>query len=167
MILLVLPDIRYVRCGDGYVACQVIGDGPTDLLVIFADVTHIEHGWREPGSARFLGRLADAMRVVQFDKRGFGLSDPLTGRPTLADRMGEITAVLDAVGSERVALFGLWEGAHMAIRYAIEHRERVTSLVIYGSAARNIWAPDYEFQPDRATREAGLIYSIEHWGDTG
>ena len=165
MIVFMLPEVRYVRCGDGYVAYQVVGDGPTDLLVIFADLTHIEHQWREPGNARFLGRLADAMRVIRFDKRGFGLSDPLTGHPTLGERMGEITAVLDAAGSERVALFGIWEGGHMAIRYASEHPERVSSLVLYGSGARNVWAPDYEFQPDRATREAGLLHFIEHWGD--
>ena len=161
------PEVRYASCGDGYVAHQVVGSGPTDLLVIFADLTHIEHGWREPAEARFLGRLADAFRLIRFDKRGFGLSDPLTGRPTLADRMGEITAVLDAVGSEKAAVFGIWEGAHMAIRYAVEHPERVTSLVIYGSAARSVSAPDYELQPDRATREAGLLYAIDHWGDAG
>src|SRR5262245_47429025 len=97
-----LPEVRYVRCGDGYVAYQVVGEGPPDLLAIFADLTHLEHSWRDPGSARLQGRLADISRFIRFDKRGFGLSDPLTGRPTLSDRMGEVTAVLDAVGVDRV-----------------------------------------------------------------
>ena len=162
-----MPEVRYARCGDGYVAYQVIGDGPTDLLVIFADLTHIEYEWREPSYARFLGRLTDGARVIRFDKRGFGLSDPLAGRTTLAERMSEITAVLDAVGAEQVALFGIWEGGHMAMRYAFEHPERVRSLVVYGSGARNVSAPDYELQVDRATMEAGLLHFVEHWGDPG
>ena len=159
------PEVRYVPCGDGYVAYQVVGDGPVDLLVLFADVTHLEHAWRDPSTARFAGRLSDWSRLIGFDKRGFGLSDPMVGRPSLAERMVEIEAVLDEVGSERTALFGVWEGGHMAMMYAAEHPERVSSLVLYGSAARHTSAPGYPFQPDRATREAALLYLIEHWGD--
>jgi pimeloyl-ACP methyl ester carboxylesterase/DNA-binding CsgD family transcriptional regulator len=161
----VRPEVKYVQCGDGYVAYEVFGGGSTDLLMIFADLTHLEHTWREPSEARFLNRLADSVRVIRFDKRGFGLSDPLTGRPTLSQRMSEISAVLDAVGSERTALFGIWEGGHMAMQYAVEHPERVTSLILYASGARHVSAPDYEFQPDRATSEAGILRFIEHWGD--
>jgi pimeloyl-ACP methyl ester carboxylesterase/DNA-binding CsgD family transcriptional regulator len=160
-----LPEVRYVRCDDGYVAYQVIGEGPPDLLVIWGYLTHLEHPWHDPSSARFLGRLADIARVIRFDIRGFGLSDPLTGRPALSERMGEINAVLDAVGTERVALFGLWEGGHMAMRYAFEFPERVSSLVLYGSAARFVSAPDYDLQIDRATAEAGLLLLVDHWGD--
>jgi pimeloyl-ACP methyl ester carboxylesterase/DNA-binding CsgD family transcriptional regulator len=160
------PEVRYVSCGDGgYVAYQVIGQGPPDLLAVFADVTHLEHEWREPTHARFLGRLADMARLIRFDKRGFGLSDPLTGHPPLSERMVEITAVLDAVGTERVALFGLGEGGFMAMRYAFEYPERVSSLVLYGSAARHTAAPDYHLQLDRATSEAGLLHLVDHWGD--
>ena len=160
-----LPEIRYASCGDGYVAYQVVGEGPPDLLIMFAYLTHLEHGWREPGSARFLGRLADIARVTRFDVRGFGLSDPLPDRPTLSERMGEITAVLDAVGTERVALLGLWEGGHMAMRYAYEHPERVSALMLYSCAARFTSAPDYDLQPDRATIEAAYLSVVEHWGD--
>src|SRR5262245_53244929 len=91
-----VPEVRYACCGDGYVAYQVIGDGPPDLLVLWGYLTHLEHAWRDPASARFLGRLADIARCTRFDMRGFGLSDPLTGQPELTDRMDEITAVLDA-----------------------------------------------------------------------
>jgi len=164
-IVPVRPEVQYVQCGDGYVAYEVFGAGPTDLLLLFADLTHLEHTWREPGEARFLTRLADVARVIRFDKRGFGLSDPLTGRPTLADRMSEVSAVLDIVGSDRTALLGIWEGGHMAMRYAFEHPKRVTSLVLYASGARHVSAPGYAMQPDRTTREAGILRTIEHWGD--
>jgi pimeloyl-ACP methyl ester carboxylesterase/DNA-binding CsgD family transcriptional regulator len=160
-----LPEIRYAKSGDGYVAYQTIGDRPTDLLVLFAYLTHLEHAWSDPNSARFLGRLADIARVTRFDVRGFGLSDPLNGKPDLSERMGEITAVLDAVGIERVALAGLWEGGHMAMQYAFENPERVSSLILYASAARLTAAPDYEFQMDHESAEAALLMLVEHWGD--
>jgi pimeloyl-ACP methyl ester carboxylesterase/DNA-binding CsgD family transcriptional regulator len=160
-----LPKIRYASCGDGYVAYQAIGEGPPDLLVMFAYLTHIEHAWREPNSARFLGRLADMARVIRFDIRGFGLSDPLRGQPSLSERMGEITAVLDDVDAERVALLGLWEGAHLAIRYAFEFPERISALVVYASAARLTSTSDYDLQLDRATTEAALLDLVAHWGD--
>ena len=97
------------------------GTGPTDLLVIFADVTHIEHGWREPATLGFSAVSPTPCGWSDSTSEGSNLPDPLAGRPTLADRMGEITSVLDAVGSEQVAVFGIWEGAHMAIRYAVDH----------------------------------------------
>jgi pimeloyl-ACP methyl ester carboxylesterase/DNA-binding CsgD family transcriptional regulator len=160
-----LPEVRYASCGDGYVAYQAIGQGPPDLLIMFAYLTHLEHAWRDPNSARFLGRLADIARVIRFDIRGFGLSDPLPGQPGLPKRMGEITAVLDAVDAQRVALVGLWEGAHMAIRYAFEYPERVSALVLYASAARFTSGPGYDLQLDRATTEAAVLDMVAHWGD--
>jgi pimeloyl-ACP methyl ester carboxylesterase/DNA-binding CsgD family transcriptional regulator len=161
------PEVRYVRCGDGYVAHQVIGDGQPDLLVIFADLTHIEFAWREPGVARFLGRLADWSRLIYCDKRGFGLSDPIVGQPTIAERMAEISAVLDAVGSERAALFGIWEGGQMAMSFAAEYPERTASLILYASGPRNSASPDYGLQYDRSIIEEGLRQMVEHWGDPG
>src|SRR6476660_109401 len=117
------PEVKYVACGDGYLAYQVTGRGAVDLLAIFADLTHLEHAWRDPSAARFAGRLGDWSRLISFDKRGFGLSDPMIGRPTLAQRMIEIDTVLDEVGSKQAALFGVWEGGHMAMLYAAEHPE--------------------------------------------
>lgn len=159
------PEVKYVPCGDGYLAYQVTGRGSVDLLVIFADLTHLEHAWRDPSAARFAGRLGDWSRLIAFDKRGFGLSDPLSGSPTLAERMAEIDAVLNEVRSEKAALFGVWEGGHMAMLYAAEHPERVSSLILYASGARHTSAPGYDLQLDRATREAAILYSVEHWGD--
>jgi pimeloyl-ACP methyl ester carboxylesterase/DNA-binding CsgD family transcriptional regulator len=161
-----LPEVRYAPSDEGYVAYQVIGRGPPDLLAVFPDLTHLEHEWREPSHARFFSRLADISRFIRFDKRGFGLSDPLTGRPSLSERMNEITAVLDAVGTDRVALFGYGEGGFMAMRYAFEFPERVSSLVLYRAAARNTAAPDYEMRVERATMEMLLAHLVDHWGDS-
>src|SRR6476646_2730980 len=119
----VQPVVKYVRCGDGYVAYTAIGDGATDLFAIFADLTHLEHGWRDPGLARFFGRLADWSRLITCDKRGFGLSDRLSKSTTIEDRIDGISAVLDDVGSERAALCGIWEGGQMAMAFAAAHPE--------------------------------------------
>jgi len=160
-----MPEVRYAKCGDGYVAHQVIGDGPIDLLVVFADLTHIEFAWRDPGLARFLGRLADWARVIYCDKRGFGLSDPIDGTESIDERIVEFTAVIDAVGSDRTALFGIWEGGQMAMAFAAAHPERTHSLVLYGSGARNSAAPDYPHAYPREILELGLREAVAHWGD--
>ncbi len=159
------PDVQYVRCGDGYVAYTAFGDGPTDLVLIFADLTHLELGWREPGLARFLGRLADWSRLICCDKRGFGLSDRITSSATIDDRVDEISAVLDDVGSERAALFGIWEGGQMAMAFAASHPERTASLVLYGSGPRNTAAPDYDLLYDRELVASAIQQQVEHWGE--
>jgi pimeloyl-ACP methyl ester carboxylesterase/DNA-binding CsgD family transcriptional regulator len=159
------PEVRYVRCGDGHVAYTVLGSGPIDLLTVFADLTHLEFAWRDAALARFIGRLADWSRLISCDKRGFGLSDRIGTGATIDDRVDELTAVLDAVGAGRVALFGVWEGGQMAIAFAAAHPERTAALVLYGSGARNSAAPDYDLQYDRAMLELGLHEQVEHWGD--
>jgi pimeloyl-ACP methyl ester carboxylesterase/DNA-binding CsgD family transcriptional regulator len=161
------PAVNYARCGDGYVAYTAFGDGLTDLVLVFPDLTRVEHGWREPGMARFLGRLADWARVITCDKRGFGLSDPRTTHATIQDRVDEIGAVLDDIGSERAALFGIvLAGSQMAMAFAAAHPERTSALVLYGTAPRNTAAPDYDLLPyDRAFVEAAVRDQAEHWGD--
>jgi pimeloyl-ACP methyl ester carboxylesterase/DNA-binding CsgD family transcriptional regulator len=161
----VQPEIHYVRCGDGYVAYTATGDDPVDLVLIFADVSHVELGWREPGSARFRARLVDWARVITCDKRGFGLSDRISTDATIEDRVDEIGAVLDDIGSERAALFGIWEGGQMAMAFAAAHPERTTALVLYGSGPRNSNAPDYDLQYDRKLFEGAIVKQLEHWGD--
>jgi pimeloyl-ACP methyl ester carboxylesterase/DNA-binding CsgD family transcriptional regulator len=159
------PEVHYVRCGDGHVAYNVIGDGSTDLMLVFADLTHLELAWRDPPLARFLGRLVDWSRLISCDKRGFGLSDRISSGATIEDRVDELTTVLDAVDSERAAFFAIWEGGQMAIAFAAKYPERTASLVLYGSGARNTAAPDYDLQYDRTVHEAALQHQVEHWGD--
>lgn len=94
---------------------------------------------------RFSQRLASFSRLIRFDKRGTGLSDRLSQIPTLEQRMDDVRAVMDAVGSERAALFGVSEGGPMSFLFAATYPERTTALVIYGSYARRSWAPDHPF----------------------
>src|SRR6185295_14623622 len=100
------PETMYARSEDVNIAYQVIGDAPLDLVFVMGWVSHMEYFWREPSFARFLLRLASFSRLILFDKRGTGLSDrvPINQLPTLEQRMDDVRAVMDAVGSERAAL---------------------------------------------------------------
>src|SRR2546422_9034461 len=102
------PQTRYARSDDVNIAYQVVGDGPLDLVFVMGWVSHLDYFWEEPSFARFLRRLASFSRLILFDKRGTGLSDrvPLAELPTLEQRMDDVRAVMDAVGSERAAVVG-------------------------------------------------------------
>src|SRR5262249_21176228 len=109
----VQPETRYARSEDGYVAYQVVGDGPLDLVFISSWVSNVEVLWEEPLFAQFLRRLATFSRLLCFDKRGSGISDPvpLAAMPTLEQWTDDVRTVMDAVGSKRAALLGVTEGA--------------------------------------------------------
>src|SRR5450759_1398903 len=124
---------RYAKCGDVNLAYQVIGDGPIDLVYVPGWVSHLEYAWEEPGLARFLKRLASFSRLILFDKRGTGLSDRVAELPTLEQRMDDVRAVMDAVGSERAALLGISEGGPMCTLFAATYPERTSALVMIGS----------------------------------
>jgi pimeloyl-ACP methyl ester carboxylesterase len=145
------PEIKYAKSGEVSVAYEVIGDGPIDLIMAPGFVSHLEISWENPGIKRFAERLAKFARVITFDKRGTGMSDPVDDVPTLEDRMDDIRAVMDAAGSEKAVLVGISEGAAMCILFAAAHPERTTALVLYGGTARSTWAPDY---PWATTQEA-------------
>jgi pimeloyl-ACP methyl ester carboxylesterase len=147
------PETCYARCGDIDIAYQVVGDGPIDLLYAPGWLSHVEYGWESPEYARFLRRLARFSRLILFDKRGTGLSDRDAGFPTLEQRAEDIRAVLDAVGSQQAALFGVSEGGNMASVFAAAWPERVRALVLYGCFARNAWAPDYPWGQTRERLE--------------
>jgi pimeloyl-ACP methyl ester carboxylesterase len=102
----VIPQVRYAKSGGVSIAYQAFGQGPLDLVLIPGWVSNIEIFWEEPAFARFLKRLASFARVILLDKRGTGLSDRVSDMPDLETRMDDVRAVLDAVGSERAALFG-------------------------------------------------------------
>ena len=138
-----LPTTRYAKSGDVHIAYQVTGDGPLDLVVVPGWVSHLEHQWEEPWGARFFERLASFSRLIRFDKRGTGLSDRVAEMPTLEQRMDDVRAVMDAVGSERAALFGYSEGGPMSLLFAAAYPERTTALALYGAFARSAWASDY------------------------
>ena len=99
-------DVKYAPSGDVHVAYTVLGDGPTDLIMVDGFLTHLSVMWEEPTYRRFVDRLAGFARVICFDKRGMGLSDRVAAG-TLEDRMDDVRAVMDAVGADRAALMGL------------------------------------------------------------
>ena len=105
---------RYAKSGNVHVAYQVFGNGEVDLVFVPGFVSNVEIYWEEPHFARWLSKLASFARVITFDKRGTGLSDRLEVLPTMDERMDDVRAVMDAVGSERAAIFGLSEGGCLA-----------------------------------------------------
>jgi pimeloyl-ACP methyl ester carboxylesterase len=156
------PETRYARSGGVNIAYQVIGDGPFDLVFVPGYVTHLELAWRLPGFGGFISELASFSRLIRFDKRGTGMSDPVGGAPTLETRMDDVRAVMDAVGCRRAALYGLSEGASMSILFAATYPERTAALVLRSAVARMLWAPDYPWgsTEDEYQREVGRRLSI-------
>ncbi|PYS92589.1 MAG: adenylate/guanylate cyclase domain-containing protein [Acidobacteria bacterium] len=158
------PETRYARSGDTQIAYQVIGEGPVDLVYVPGWVTHLEYGWEEPSLARFYRRLASFSRLILFDKRGTGLSDQTTDLPTLEQRMDDVRAVMEAVGSERAVVFGMSEGGNMALLFAATYPERTIALVTFGVFASRVWSPDYPWAPTPDERQK-FYDAIEHeWG---
>jgi len=107
-----IPEPRYAKSDDCHIAYQIVGKGPLDVVFIPGFVSHVEHGWDDPRLAHSYRRLASFARLILFDKRGTGMSDPVPVEqlPTLEQRMDDARAVMDAAGSERAALVGVSEG---------------------------------------------------------
>ncbi len=153
----VRPETRYAKSGDLNIAYQVVGKGPVDLVLVPGFVSHLDIDWDDPRSAHFLRRLASFSRLIRFDKRGTGLSDrvQLTDLPTLEERMDDVRAVLDAVASERAAVFGYSEGGPMCVVFAATYPERTAALVLYGTyAKRRDPDDDYPWAPTSEERKA-------------
>jgi len=160
------PTTRYVRSGDVNLAYQVIGDGPPDLVLVPGWVSNVECFWEEPRVARFLRKLAGIGRLILFDKRGTGLSDRVRvdALPTLEQRMADVRAVMDAVGSERATLVGYSEGGTMCTLFAATHPDRAAGLVMIGSYARLIRAPDHPWGPSAADYDRYIEGVVQEWG---
>jgi class 3 adenylate cyclase len=159
------PKTCYARNGDARIAYQVIGEGPLDLMMVPGFVSNVEYLWELPRVPAVLERLASFARVITWDKRGTGLSDPVQHLPPLEERMDDMLAVLDAAGSRQAALFGVSEGGPLSILFTATHPRRVTALALYGAAPRLTWDSDFTwgFRPelyDEAWREAVL----DGWG---
>jgi pimeloyl-ACP methyl ester carboxylesterase/class 3 adenylate cyclase len=159
-----MPETRYAKSGDTYIAYQVMGDGPFDLIFVPGFVSHVEMQMELPIFASFFERLASSCRVIRFDKRGTGLSDRLSGIPTLEERMDDVRAVMDAAGSTRAALLGFSEGGPMCIVFSATYPQRVSALILYGGFARGAWAPDYPWRSTEEQFEAALKRTERDWG---
>ncbi len=161
-----LGEIRYASSGGVKIAYRLSGVGPADLVYVGGWITHLEVASEDPGMAGFGESLGGFARVVNFDKRGTGLSDrvPEVELPTLEQRMDDIRAVMDAVGLERASLLGFSEGGPLAMLFAATYPHRTANLVVWGSYASMVRRPGYPWgrtpeQVERAVRHYG-----EHWG---
>ena len=161
------PETRYAKSDEGsYVAYQVFGDGPLDILFIPNWMSNIDVMWEEPSLARYFDRLASFGRVICFDKRGTGVSDPvpLAALPTVEQWMDDARLVLDAVGSEKAAIIGDCEGGLMAMVFAASFPERVSALALVNAFARWMRDDDYPVgMPEATVEKLNTLYE-QYWG---
>ncbi len=155
-----LPITRYASSGDVSIAYQTMGDGPLDIILVPGFVSHIEFMHELTGYTAFLKRLSAFARIVTFDKRGQGLSDRVAGVPSLEQRIDDVRAVMDAIGSRQAALLGFSEGCAMSVMFAATHPDRVSHLILYGGFAR--FADKYE---DVHAFEEMISKRTPSWGD--
>ena len=160
------PTTQYAKSGDVNIAYQVVGSGPIDLVFTFGWASHLDFQWAEPTLTRFLRWLAQFARVIVFDKRGTGLSDPVPHAPSLEERMDDFRAVMEAAGSERAAFIGYSEGGAMAALYAAAHPERVSALVMYETWVCGLLDP-VENPAGQKWLDVSdrVLESIDHWGE--
>jgi pimeloyl-ACP methyl ester carboxylesterase/class 3 adenylate cyclase len=158
------PETRYTPSGEVSIAYQVFGRGPIDLVLVPGWISNIEVLWEQPDIARFFERLASFARVILFDKRGTGLSDRVTEAATLEERMDDVRAVLDAVGSPKAALLGWSEGGTMCLLFAATYPGRTAALITIGSYARRLRAPDYPYFTDREQALKAVEAAAKDWG---
>ena len=136
-------DVHYARSGELQIAYATFGDGPVDLVFVPGFVSHLENWWEANASTSFFRRLASFSRLIMFDKRGTGMSDHFAGVPTLEERIDDVRAVMDAVGSTSAFFCGLSEGGPMSVLYAATYPGRTRGLVLIGASARILAAPGY------------------------
>lgn len=160
------PVTKYAKGPDGLIAYQVLGDGPRDLVYLSGSTSHIDVRWDSQTFSRFQNRLASFSRLILFDRRGIGASDPvsLDALPTWEEWADDLRVVMDAAGSERAAIFGVLDATPMAILFAASHPNRTTALVIGNGSAKWEWSDDY---PEGLSHEASqtLADLVERtWG---
>ena len=157
-------ETRYAKSGELSIAYQVHGEGPVDLLLAPGYLTHLEQNQWWPGYEHFLERLRSFSRLILFDRRGTGLSDRILALGSFEELLDDIRAVLDATSSEKVALVGQAEGGPMCALFAATFPERTSALVLNASYARRMWAPDYPWGLDDASRKRILEGYEARWG---
>jgi len=161
----VIPETRYAKSGGVNIAFQTVGDGPVDLVYVPGWVSHVELAWELPDLAHAFERLSSFTRLILFDKRGTGMSDPVRDQdlPTLEQRMDDVRAVMDAVGSERATMFGVSEGGNMSILFTATYPHRVDALCTFGCFAKRVWSEDYPWAPTPEQRQATYDLVERDW----
>ena len=165
------PETAYATSSGASIAYQVVGDGPVDVVLVSHEGVVLEAMWEQPLIERALERLGAFSRLILFDHRGTGVSDPLPSdhRLALEDRIADMQAVMDAVGCDRVALLAASDGGPMSILYAATYPQRTQALILYGGSATSVQQPDYPWAKPLAQQrqeiedDAKTLY--ETWGD--
>jgi pimeloyl-ACP methyl ester carboxylesterase len=156
------PQTHYAKGPEGNVAYQVAGDGPLDLVMVPGWFSHIDMQWDDPQRRAFIGELVSFARVIMYDKRGTGLSDPVDGVPTVENRVDDLRAVMDAAGSRSAALFGFSEGGAISLLFAATYPERVRALIVYGTGVR---PTDLAMQARGVETLMQIRRTIDYWGE--
>jgi DNA-binding SARP family transcriptional activator/pimeloyl-ACP methyl ester carboxylesterase len=161
----VRPETRYVKSGGVSIAYQVTGEGPFDLVYVQGWVSNLDYAWESPRLTHVLRRLGSFCRLVRIDKRGTGLSDRNVGFPTLLERVDDVRAVLDAIGSRRTVVFGSSEGGVLCMLFAATYPERTKALILHGAYALGLWSPEYPWAKTREEMEEELAAIGRNWGE--
>ena len=161
------PETRYAKKGDISIAYQVVGDGPIDLVFSSGVISHMALMWSDPAANAMFRRLASFSRLILFDKPGTGYSDPISGSPTVEQRVEDIRVVMDAVGVEHASLLGYSEGGCPSIQFAATYPERCDALVLLETGAKFVSSPDYlpELKDVFDGTWARMFEGAAHWGD--
>jgi pimeloyl-ACP methyl ester carboxylesterase len=160
-----VTEVRFTRSGGVDVAYRVVGEGPIDLVYVEGSLTHLEVEWDIPQIRRYFERIASFSRLILFDKRGVGMSDRVPGATTLEERMDDIRAVMDAVGSERAAVLGESEGGPLGMLFAAAHPERTVALILLGAEVRERRDDDWPWgELTDEQFEAAMTTFPERWG---
>lgn len=169
MVAMTPPETRYAKAGDAHIAYQVVGEGPIDLLFVPSWFSHLELLWEGPQEEKVLSRLASFSRLILFDPRGTGMSDPvpLDEPLTLEQRVDDILAVMDAAGSTCAAVFGAAYGTPVAAVFAASHPQRASALALYNGSARLTRAKDYPMGAPEEIVAAISDRISATWGRTG
>ncbi|CAN7486590.1 alpha/beta fold hydrolase [Mesorhizobium amorphae] len=158
------PPTHYVKSAGINIAYQVTGDGPIDLIYVPGWVSNLDLAWASPRLSHVLRRLGTFSRLIRMDKRGTGLSDRNVGLPTMEERIEDVRAVLDAVGSKRTVLFGSSEGGPMCMLFAATYPERTAALVLNGAYASGRWSRGYPWAKTSEQVEEDLAVVEREWG---
>ena len=161
-----MTEVRFARSDEVDIAYRVVGDGPIDLVYVEGSVTHLEVYWELPQFRRYCERLGEFARLILFDKRGMGMSDRVPGATTLEERMDDIRAIMDAVGSERAAVMGESEGGPLAMLFAAAHPGRTVALILQGGEVRERTDADWPWGEDTAEAFEEAMASLPaRWGN--
>jgi class 3 adenylate cyclase len=156
---------RYAKSGDVYIAYQVVGEGPLDLVWIPSLAHHVELNWENPLVASWLERLARLGRLIVFDKRGTGMSDRLSDDTTLETRMDDIRAVMDSAGSSRALVVALGDGGALAMLFAATYPDRTVGLVLINTVPRGVWSPEFPWLASRGAIERRIEEMVRRWAE--